>query len=313
MTSHPSRNFLSDLAAIFNRRAKLVFFCAIALSFFLFTFAARLFHIPRQPRFDASFLLSGATLSLGIIALLLVAAVIVATLIAGAIRFDAGLFCATAGMTALSLRSGTMGDLLRSAAATSATPSLFISLAVELVLLYAIVGLAWSALWLMHRSGFLKADEFRDGVEDTDDPLYMKIAALIMQAAVTTLAIIVLLQSDAKMQSLAAVGIASWTGAVAAYYLYPVHPSPWLWVGPMIVGTFGYTFTSFQIAPDDTAWRTGHLTHTLSHLARAIPLDYATAGPAGAILGYWMSRRWFGQQVPTPAVNPTAPTPSTFS
>jgi hypothetical protein len=27
-------------------------------------------------------------------------------------------------------------------------------------------------------------------------------------------------------------------------------------------------------------------------LARALPLDYASAGPAGAILGYWMSRRW---------------------
>jgi hypothetical protein len=27
-------------------------------------------------------------------------------------------------------------------------------------------------------------------------------------------------------------------------------------------------------------------------LVRPLPLDYASAGPAGAILGHWMSRKW---------------------
>ena len=30
----------------------------------------------------------------------------------------------------------------------------------------------------------------------------------------------------------------------------------------------------------------------MSPLGRALPLDYASVGPAGAMLGYWISRGW---------------------
>ena len=30
----------------------------------------------------------------------------------------------------------------------------------------------------------------------------------------------------------------------------------------------------------------------LPALARPLPLDYATAGTAGALMGYWTSRKW---------------------
>ena len=30
----------------------------------------------------------------------------------------------------------------------------------------------------------------------------------------------------------------------------------------------------------------------LAPLSRPLPLDYASVGPAGALIGYWMSRRW---------------------
>lgn len=278
-------------------RSKLLLLVALAVSCAAYVFASRTFRVPASPHFDASLLAqSSPFVSLAIVGVTLLVTVLLATLIAGTIRFDAGLFCATAGMIALSIRSGRTGDLLRQSAPL-ATPTFFVHLALELVALYAFVAVAWSLLWALHTNGHLKADEFRDGVEDTDEPLPFKISALLMQSAVMTVGVLLLAQTDDKAQALAAVFVSAFTGACCAYYMYPISPSPWLWVGPLVVGAAGYTLAYFQIPPADDFWRTGHLTHALAPLARPIPLDYASAGPAGAILGYWMSRRWHRQRL----------------
>jgi hypothetical protein len=187
-----------------------------------------------------------------------------------------------------------MGDILRQTATSG--PTVFIHFALELVMLYAFVAVAWSFLWGMHVNGFLKADEFRDGVEDTDEPLFFKISALAMQVGVMALFMMLLGQSDAKPQMLASVSISACIGACAAYYMYPISPSPWLWVGPMVVGVAGYALAYFSIGTGEE-WKTGRLAFRLAPLAHALPLDYATAGPAGAILGYWMSRKWHRQRI----------------
>jgi hypothetical protein len=238
----------------------------------------------------------------------LLAAVLLSTLIAGTIRFDAGLFCATAGMSALSMRSGRMGDVLRESA-QSPSPVIFVHLALELVALYALVAVAWSMLWGLHTNGYLKADEFRDGVEDTDEPIIFKASALAMQVGVMAVCMMLLAQTDMKAQVIASVAVSAFVGACAAYYMYPISPSPWLWIGPMIVGAMGYVLMYFKHDPSDTAWKVGQLTSWTAPLARPLPLDYATAGPAGAILGYWMSRRWHRERLAETA--PPAPPPQT--
>jgi hypothetical protein len=48
---------------------------------------------------------------------------------------------------------------------------------------------------------------------------------------------------------------------------------------------------------DDQALRNGVLQYPLAPLARPLPIDYATAGPAAALLGYWVSRRSHRQRV----------------
>jgi hypothetical protein len=262
----------------------------IIVSILVFEFLSRQFHIPAFPGFGGALLEEPSPLvSLVIVTLGLVVAVFLSTLITGTLRFDAGLFCGTAGMATLSVRSGRMGDVLRQSAATG--PSVFVHCALELVVLYMLVAIAWSVLWGMHVSGFLKADEFRDGVEDTDEPILFKISALAMQVGVMALFMMLLGQTDAKPQMLASVSISAFLGACAAYYMYPISPSPWLWVGPMIVGIVGYALAYFSVGTGEE-WKTGRLAFRLAPLAQALPLDYATAGPAGAILGYWMSRKW---------------------
>jgi hypothetical protein len=277
-------------------RARLLLLAGLLISIFVFTFASRLFHVPTYPHFGGV-LLDDPTPIAGVItvAVALVVAVLLSTLVAGTIRFDAGLFCGTLGMTALSAHSGRVGDILRQA--TVHSPAIFIHFTLELVLLYALISVAWSVLWGLHTNGLLKADEFRDGVEDTDEPLVFKISALAMQAGVMALLMFLFAQTDAKPQVLAAIGISSFIGACAAYYMYPISPSPWLWTGPLVVGAFGYILAYFNINPNDDLWKTGALTHTLAPLARPLPIDYATVGTAAAILAYWMSRRWHRQRL----------------
>jgi hypothetical protein len=296
-----------DEGAATSRRSKVLLLAGIAVSIGTFLFISYRFQIPTYPHFGGS-LLSDANPIATFIALGvgLLVAVLLSTLIAGTLRFDAGLFCGTLGMAVISLRGGRVGDILRASSAPAAgTPVIFIHFALELVVLYALISVAWSILWGLHTGGYLKADEFRDGVEDTDEPVIFKISALAMQVGVMALCMFLLAQTDAKPQAIAAVSVSAFVGACAAYYMYPISPSPWLWVGPMVVGGAGYILAYFNINPADDLWKTGQLTHALAPLARPLPIDYATAGPAAAILAYWMSRRWHRQRLAEDAVPET--------
>jgi len=278
-------------------RPRLLLLAAIVVSVLVFHFASQLFRVPAYPHYGGVLIgESNPIIATVVVAVTLVAAVLLSTLVAGTVRFDAGLFCGVIGMATLSTRSGTVGDVLRQTAGANSLV-IFLHFALELVLLYAFVSIAWSILWSLHSGGLLKADEFRDGVEDTDEPLVFKISAFAMQAGVMALGMFLFAQTDAKSQVLAAIGISSFVGACIAYYMYPISPSPWLWTGPLVVGCAGYIVAYFQVSPTDTLWQTGHLTHTLAPLARPLPIDYATLGPAGAILAYWLSRRWHRQRL----------------
>jgi hypothetical protein len=290
-----------------HHRNRLLMLTGITVCAAVFVGASKLFHVPATPGFSASILgAPSPTVSFLVVAAALLVCVLVGTLITGRVRFDAGLFCAVLGMLALSLRSGTVGDVLRATAGQGGGATAFMGFAAELLLLYAVLGLGWSVLWLLHRQDYLKADQFRDGVEETHDPVVIKVCALLMQAAGTALCMIVLVQTDSKTQVLWSVAAASYLGAILAHVLYPVSPSPWLWVGPMLVGVTGYVTAYLKLAPSDVAWRTGQLRFSLAPLARALPVDYVTAGTAGAVLGYWMSRKWQQQRAEGSGESPAA-------
>ena len=279
-------------------RTRLLLLSGIALATAVIVAASNVFHVPAHREFGGSILHEPSpTVSFLVVGVALVICVLLCTLVAGSVRFDAGLFCAAAGGIALSIRCGTVGDVLRHHASRPGGATVFIAFAAELVLLYGVLGLAWSVLWLLHRQDYLKADQFRDGVEDTRDWVALKAAALVMQAGGMALLMMLMAQTDSKTQVLWAVGVSAYLATTFAHYLYPVSPSAWLWAGPLVVGLAGYVLAYFNIDAGDPLWRTGQLRFTLAPLARALPIDYATAGTAGAILGYWMSRRWYRQRL----------------
>jgi hypothetical protein len=268
------------------QRARLLLAIASIVSFALFWLAGDAFDIPLARRFSASLLAQPSPLiDLLVTLVLTVACVLLGTVVAGTIRFDAGLAAAAIGLTALSLRGGPIRHVLFDVA----SPTVFLVLAAELMILYAILGLAWGVLWALSARGWLKDDPFRDGVTDTDESTGQRLLALATQAVVMALLMILLVKSDRKAQVLWSVGISSFLATIAAHNIAPSRPSVWYWGGPLVVGVIGYVLT---YASGDPSWQVGIVGGWVPELARPLPLDYAGAGTAGAIIAYWMSRRW---------------------
>lgn len=266
----------------------------------VFAYAARTFGIPAIAGFETALPIGSAAAMTHLLVLLVV--VVLATLIgaifAGNVFFDEALFCALAGMLAVSARCGRMGDLLRQNAPTQSL-SLFPRLAIELAMLFAVVAVGWGSLFLLKHFGLVRSDEPPADLDNPPDehPVLLKLGALLMQVGITALLIVIIAQTDERPQVLGAVFVASCVAAGIAHHLYPISPSPWFWVAPLFVGVGGYLLVYFRLNPADPAWQTGHLILPFGGLARPLPIDYATAGPLGALVGYWMGRLSERQQL----------------
>lgn len=88
-------------------RSRILVLLAAAACFSLFWGAATMAGFPHYPGFAASVLQgSGGVALLVIAAAILAAATVLGALIAGRVRFDAGLLAAAAGLSAWSMRGG---------------------------------------------------------------------------------------------------------------------------------------------------------------------------------------------------------------
>jgi len=108
--------------------------------------------------------------------------------------------------------------------------------------------------------------------------------AIVAQILVTIVLLYVLLvETPAKKQVLVGMFIACLAGTAVAQSFFATSRSwRWYWVGPLVAGAAGYIVAAF--IPDGI--QIGHLTGGIAPLARAVPLDYASFGCAGALLGY---------------------------
>jgi hypothetical protein len=263
-------------------RSRILLSTAVLVSFAIAWFMAAVIGFPHFRGFEASlFTLPGPVSAVLVVAVVAIVNVVVGTFIAGSIRFDAGLFAACLSLSAFSYRGGPIRYVLQSAS----SPSIYITLMWELILLYVIIAIASTLQSMFGRAGMLLSDSLRDSIEDTEHPILHRVTALLVQIVVMGLLMAVLAQTDRKNQAIFSVAAASFGGAVAAYHVAAVRPSGWYWVGPLVVGVAGYAW-GYSKPGDWVIGRPGN------PLAAPLPLDYASAGPAFAILGYWMSRRW---------------------
>jgi len=245
--------------------------------------------VPPLARFDGSLLSHNPAAGLCVVIVGLLVGTLLGTFLAGGVRFDAGLFAATVGLAALSVRGGTIEDVIYESGGTAAV---FFSLALELAILAALVGGVWLILLAMGRSPAFGLTALPDTVESPDDEVEVsKLSDRLFAAAVNAVLFAILLmllgRSDAKYQCLAAVGFGSIISAFGVHNMFPVRPSWIFWSGPLTVGVIGYLLAGCIAY---SGIETGHPVGMFAALARPLPLDYASGGVAGSIMGYWMSR-----------------------
>ena len=212
----------------------------------------------------------------------------VGTVLSSRIHYEGGLFCACIGLAGWSVRFGSS----RYALLNATGPQVYLASAEELILLFVAIAIAWFVLYRLMSSGLLPSEK-PIGEADRDEPLDQKFLAAAAQVVVTMIVMMLICQSDAKLQTLASVGIASYVATLAAHYFIATGPSAWFWVGPLVVGLIGYISQYFS--PSD--WMIGDVHGVFAALARPLPLDYASLGIAGALMGYWTSREWHRERL----------------
>ena len=282
--------FGRDMRALMGNRSRPVLTIACAASGLLFWLAAKWWQIPPYYAKEPSLMLQPHPAAvLLLVGFVLWIAVAVATVIAGGIRLDAGLFAGAVGLAVLRIRGGPMRYVYQSATG----PGVALSLLLELLVLYGFFALAWYGLWSLHRRGGIGGDALRDGLADQEHTLGERAVAAATQVGTMAVLTLLLAQTDDTKQAMAAVFCASLLATLLAYAFSPVRPSVWYWAGPLAVGAIGYAAAYMNWGRGGpSVWKSGLAAGFLAPLARPVPLDYASAGPAGAILGYWLSRRW---------------------
>ncbi|HMB94637.1 MAG TPA: hypothetical protein VKK61_01225, partial [Tepidisphaeraceae bacterium] len=241
----------------------------------------RLLDLPPDPLCAGSLLQQQFwPLAIALTWLVLIAGAALTGIFASTEHYEGGLFCASIGIALLSVRFGSM----RYALFAATGPRIYLSLAIELVVIYVAVLIAWMMLFSVSRSGWLPAER----ANEKPEPLDQKLLATAMHAVVMIVVMLLLCRSDAKAQTLASVGIAAYLASLAAYQFIPAEPSGWILLSPMIVGLVGYISQYFT----QWDWMIGDARGYFAALSRPLPLDYASLGVAGTLLGYWTSQRW---------------------
>ena len=116
-----------------------------------------------------------------------------------------------------------------------------------------------------------------------------RLQALIAQVLLTGFMVMFFVPVDLKKEAQAGVFLSAFIGAaVTEYFFERENASAWFWAGPAVVGVAGYVLNYFYNAAGAPNV-TGHLFGLFAPLSRPLPLDYASAGTVGALLGYWVT------------------------
>ena len=268
---------------------------AAAISLLLFWWLGDLIDFPHDGPFDASlFHQPIAAAKIVAVAVALWILVAVGTLVAGRVRYDAGWGAAVLGLMALRWRGD---DSFYAYDGRGA--GVFATMAIELLVLALLAGVAWAALhWLRERGsqtpGIKRILELPDPSNRLDDrkatkePIDQKLLALAISTGVCGVTVGLLARTQSETQVAFAVGIGGWLGATVAHGFISTRPGPWFWAGPILAGMIGYVVAWFT-TPQELL-NIGEPGGPLAGLARPMPLDWLAAGVPLALVGYVRSR-----------------------
>jgi hypothetical protein len=269
--------------SIGDRQARMIITIMVVFCCILTWFLTGLASVPQFPGLSPSLLLqSNPVLSMAAVGVSLIVCLFLSYRLASYSHRETGIFVAVVSLIVVAGRAGPMRYVLF----TNPQPGIFIELAFELVLLYAWVTVAWLLL-----NKLLPA-------KPTTDSLANGISAMIVQAVVTGACILPLAMSDQPAQAIMAVGVGALVGSLISYMSFPLEHDIWFWMGPLLTGVFGYLMAWHDPAGIQVGLIGFPRGPMLGALARPIPLAYASAGPAGALLGLWTARSWHHGESP---------------
>ena len=240
--------------------------------------------VPALPGFNASLLGQPSP----IMALIAVVAMLsigvgISGILLGRVHHEATVFGAAVALSVISLRGGAMRYVLYD----GGSPGVLLRCAAEMLLL----GLAMLGVWLASRPlcsrGILR--ETLELPRDVDDhePIDQRLLGTATHVAMMIVLLKFLLVTQDKPQVIAGVGLSALLASLVAHQFVPTRPGAWYWSSPILVGIVGYV-GSYLGTP---SVQPGDPQGFFAPLARPLPVDYASAGVAGALLGYWMRRR----------------------
>ena len=276
-------------------RARLALLASIILAMIAFWWMGEWSGFPRYQGHNASLLLQPLAMA-KVLAVIVCTALLVTvgTLIAGRVRYDAGWACAALGLYAMRLRGGPIDSAI-----ADRSPDVFLTLAIELAVLGAILGGAWGVLHVLRERGsafkslrrVLELPEARARLADRKaaaETLDQKILAAVMSAALMAVLMLILCRTGERAQVFFAVGVSAYVAVWATHAFIPSRPGIWFWSGPIICGIAGYLWAWMNTSPAQLA--IGEPGGFLAALARPLPLDYASIGVAAALWRYVQSR-----------------------
>lgn len=270
----------------FNRKQYwgLIALCAVA--YFATSFLVSVVPYFTDPGFNSSILMDPRRIVMLIITVVWIAIVGGGmTFVGKFIRPDAGLFIAACALWSFR-RSGGMARNVYQAHPHAAT---FVSLAIELVLLGMLLGGVFLVARTFVKRGLIRDDAALDGIRPKPEPFPQKLLAIATQALVMMVLLLLTLRSDERMQVTGMMFISALLASICTVRFIPATPSVYFWVGPFVVGIVGYLASSVRGTGNLPI---GDVAGYFGALARAMPLDYASAGVAGSLYGYWIGRGW---------------------
>jgi hypothetical protein len=270
----------------FSRREKLLLLAGTILSYAAFWYAGNVFRIPVYAHFSSSLLQQSTHVTtLLVTGIVYLVSMAVALLIAGRVGSDAGLFCTSLGLAALSIRGGAMRFTLQAAN----NQNVWLMLFWELLILGGFVIGGFVLEKLLGKSSLVRDEPLPQTPSPIND-LGRKTIALAANVLLMAMFLWLFAASDRKGQCILAVAISSFLATVMTYAVLPVHPSYWYWPATFIVGAIGYLFA---YSGNAVGWQIGQIQGGWTvALARPLPLDYASVGVAASLFAYWAGRRW---------------------
>jgi hypothetical protein len=223
-----------------------------------------------------------------------------------------GLFCALLGMSALSIRGGSAHMLLVHAEQTHTMRAAADAMAVECIMWGCVALLAdgfarlyhdrllANTQWihradpelsrkvmtksrLGHALGLSQTISTSIHTEKIKGPLRIPLA-MALSGGIAFLLLYVFMQSQLKGQVLMACFVSFLVSTLCTYMAFPTAPFSAILMAVPITGAVGYFF-----ARDGSTPFPGHAPF---FAMRALPIDFLTAGGAGAILGYYWGFAW---------------------